>query len=76
VADVVVALDDQHHQQARNFTGRKFQLQFGHSRCQTMATIAREMAKSHCTMILHKPYSSDFAICDFWLFGPLKNELQ
>jgi hypothetical protein len=48
VLHVVVTLANQQHQQARDVVRRKLRLHFDASRCHAVATIAREMAHSHC----------------------------
>jgi hypothetical protein len=76
VARVVISLANQHHQQARDVARRKLLLRFDSPRCHTAATVTAEMVRLRCVRIPHLAYSPDLAICDFWLFGRLKRELQ
>jgi hypothetical protein len=41
-----------------------------------VATVAGEMANHSCAKVPHPAYSRRLAICNFWLFGGLKKELQ
>jgi hypothetical protein len=76
VARVVIPLANQHHQEARNVARRKLRLHFDNARCHTAATVTAEMVHLRCVRIPHPAYSPDRAICDFWLFGCHKRELQ
>ncbi len=41
-----------------------------------MAVVTKFLKKHNIEAMLHSPYSPDLALCDFWLFLLLKEELR
>jgi hypothetical protein len=54
---------------------RKLRLHFDNSQCHIAQGVNQEMEHLRCRRILHLLYSPDFAICDFYLFVRLMEEV-
>jgi hypothetical protein len=44
--------------------------------CHHGAKISEKHEKRHIVRAPHPPYSPDFSLCDFWLFGILKQKMK
>jgi hypothetical protein len=54
---------------------RNVNLHFDNSRFHTAWSVTDTMAKLRCKRVAHPAYSSDMAICDFYLFSRGKDKL-
>jgi histone-lysine N-methyltransferase SETMAR len=46
------------------------------SMCHNGAKISEKLEKRHIARVPHPPYSPDLSLCDFWLFGILKQKMK
>jgi histone-lysine N-methyltransferase SETMAR len=44
--------------------------------CHNGAKITEKLEKRHIVRVPHPPYSPDLSLCDFWLFGILKQKMK
>jgi len=73
---VVKPLGLRHAQEPAHITRYPLKLHFDNSRCHTAKIVQAKMTKYRCKRVPHPPYSPDLAICDFYLFGTLKEKLR
>jgi hypothetical protein len=75
VAQVVNPLHQLHSTATGNDARRKLCVHFDNSPCHTARVVSDEMACLGCRRIPHPPHAPDLAICDFYLFGRIKEQL-
>jgi hypothetical protein len=72
---VVTLLAHLHARAARDNARRKLRLHFDNSPCNTSQVISDAITRLWCRRVPHPAYSSDLAICDFYLFDRIKERL-
>jgi hypothetical protein len=76
VEHIITPLLQRHLAASADIALRKLRVHFDNSPCHTAAIVAQEMQRLRWVQIPHPPYSADLAICDFYLFGRLKQQLR
>ena len=72
---VVTPLAQLHASTAGDNARRKLRLHFDNSPCHTSRAVSDAMTRLRCRRVPHPAYSPDLAICDFYLFGRIKERL-
>jgi hypothetical protein len=72
---VVTPLAQLHASAAGDNARRKLRLRFDNSPCHMSHAVSDAMRRLRCRRVPHPAYSPDLAICDFYLFGRIKDRL-
>jgi hypothetical protein len=75
VSEVIIPLHQLHSTMRGDNARRKLRVHFDNSPCHTAREVSEEMSRLRCRRVPHPPYSPDLAICDFYLFGRIKERL-
>jgi hypothetical protein len=72
---VVTPLSQLHACAAKDNARRKLRLHFDNCPCHTSQVVSDAMTRLRCRRVPHPAYCPDLAICDFYLFGCIKERL-
>jgi hypothetical protein len=75
VAQVIMPLHEPHSVATGDNARCKLPVCFNNSRCHTGYELLDEMSRLRCKRVSHPPYSPNLPICDFDLFGRIKERL-